>query len=235
MELREIFNTAIQKMYPRNGTCYGCGCDVFNGEPFCKVCLKEMTGNYVFCVRCGRKIAQGGYCLDCKQQQPLFDKARSLFSYEGETITRIYAMKNGDPALCNAFADLAIPLVRSELSADLISFVPMSKKSRRLRGYNQSQLLAEALGRQLSLPVEDLFEKVRDTSEQKSLSRKERQQNLHGCYRLTRRALVRDKTVLLVDDVMTTGTTMEELTRLLKGASTKAVFVFTVASVSLQK
>lgn len=98
-------------------------------------------------------------------------------------------------------------LVRAEFAeADFLSSVPMTKRAKRRRGYDQGALLAEELAARSGLPYEaELLVKTRETRAQKKLSRRERAENLRGSFRVHERAKCRGKSILLVDDVLTTG------------------------------
>ena len=113
---------------------------------------------------------------------------------------------------------------------DIIVPVPLSRSRRRQRGFNQSELLAEVLSRQYhKLISANNLVRVRETPAQASLSRAERLQNLEGAFRLKRPEEFSGKVVLLVDDVLTTGATAAEISRLLKQAGTKTVYVLVIA------
>ena len=118
----------------------------------------------------------------------------------------------------------------------LIIPVPMTPKRERERGYNQALLLAENVYRQLrALGVEsdldlDVLQKKRDTGMQKHMSKKERAENVKGVYHVHKRAACREKTVLLIDDIMTTGATASECAQRLFGAGAKEVLVLTAAA-----
>lgn len=236
MGLKEALQKLHKKIYCRNYTCYLCQAEVFKGEAFCADCRKTLPYNTSYCTRCGREIPQIGYCMDCRTQMPPFDKARSVFVYKGEAIRLIYAFKNGNPTFAEGFASEALPIVKREFfDADFITFVPMSDRAQKERGYNQSALFARSMSELSGIPVEDVFEKRRDTPEQKSLSRTERQNNLQGVFHLKKRKECNDKIILLVDDAVTTAATASALARLLYGAKAKKVYLLTVASVVLQK
>jgi ComF family protein len=118
----------------------------------------------------------------------------------------------------------------------LVLPIPMTEKRMRKRGYNQAEDLADAflgLLAQVGVPAEgynDILIKRRETLQQKHLSLRERKRNLQGVFHLAHRAILKDKTVLLIDDIMTTGTTGDACARLCKGAGAKAVYFITVAS-----
>ncbi|MBP5242134.1 MAG: ComF family protein [Clostridia bacterium] len=234
--VKDLFLKVKNFLYGKNFTCLVCGRDVFDGACFCQDCKEKLAYNTVYRVRCGRKIIQSGYCADCRQTQPKFDKARSLFVYEGEVKNLIYRLKNGEKSLAKSLAEAAMPVFTREFSdADILTFVPMTKEREQERGYNQSRLLAEAFAEKGKKTAVALFEKRKETAEQKALTKAERQKNLQGSFHLKERAAVKDKRGLIVDDTLTTGATTEELAALLHGAGVKKVYVFTVASVFYQK
>ncbi|MGA7273964.1 MAG: ComF family protein, partial [Candidatus Udaeobacter sp.] len=112
---------------------------------------------------------------------------------------------------------------------DVIVPVPLHPARQRERGFNQASLLAELLSAQASIPVKPLLERVRYTTTQTALDRSERMENLHNAFRLRKNADVRGLRVLLVDDVLTTGSTLNECARILKRASAFSVHAATAA------
>jgi len=109
---------------------------------------------------------------------------------------------------------------------DLITYVPMSRADRRARGFNQAALLAHGLGRRIGIPVVRLLAKVRQTRPQAELTAAERRKNLRGAFSVVRSG---EGTVLIVDDILTTGATVEECARALKAGGYGPVFVLAVA------
>lgn len=234
--LSQLGSALHKRVYAENMTCFACGAEVFGGATFCDGCKRALPFITRFCVRCGRKVKVGGYCLDCKRSIPLVYKARSLFDYQDRAVELIHAFKNGSPFLAQAFVDESAPIFQTNfLDADFITFVPMRKEGLKVRGYNQAELLAKAVGGRMGKTVYPVLEKIKDTPEQKSLTAKERRENLQGAFRVTERALCRDKKILLVDDALTTGSTAETIADLLIGAGADRVYLYTVASVSLEK
>lgn len=118
---------------------------------------------------------------------------------------------------------------------DVIAYVPMQRKKQRRRGFNQAQKLAKFLSRQSRRPVTDTLNKVKDTLEQHTLNEKERRTNLWGAFAVSDSSEVEGKTVLLVDDVFTTGSTANECASVLKDAGALSVIVATVCHVSKQQ
>ena len=217
--------------FPSSFTCDACGIETF-GTNLCPACLKNTVFNdKTTCPVCGRKTALPEICLECKAKSPLFERAASALVYEGTAVRLVHKFKNGGADLKEYFANLIVKKLSDFPQSDCIAFVPMTKKGVRKRGYNQSKLLAQSISKRINAPVVDAVEKIKDTSEQKSLTGTERAKNLLGCFKAKSGKPLLDKSVLLVDDVLTTGATANAVClKLFKAGATK-VFLATVASV----
>jgi ComF family protein len=112
---------------------------------------------------------------------------------------------------------------------DIIVPVPLHPTRQRERGFNQASLLAESLSAQISTPSQPVLERIRYTTTQTALDRAERMENLHNAFRLRKNADVRGLRVLLIDDVLTTGSTLSECARVLKRAGATSVHAATAA------
>lgn len=227
-KLKEFKNA----VYGKNYTCYLCRAEVFDGACFCEDCAERLRYNLRYCERCGRIIPQRGYCASCRSRAPVYDRARSVFVYEGYARDAVLRFKTGEPWLAKAFVEEGMPVIERELMPfDLIVPVPMLAADKRQRGYNQAELLAEEISERTGVGTRNLFRKVKKTLGQKELTAAERRENLRGAFRLQRGADLKGKTVLLTDDAMTTGTTAETLCGMLRAAGAEKVLVFTVASI----
>lgn len=216
-----------------NYTCDVCGREVFGGERICAECRGALPwNNQTFCPFCGRKVLEAGACLECKEKPLVTDKARSAFTHEGEAMRLVHRYKNGAKYLRRTLYEAMFPVYEREFGdAEAFVFVPMTEKSEKKRGYNQSRLLAEEFARKTGKPVLDVTEKRRESAQQKSLGRQERAKNLEGCFHVNDRAAVKDKILLILDDTMTTGATSSELATVLKRAGAKKVYLLTATSV----
>ncbi len=216
-----------------NFTCDICGREVFAGERVCAKCREALPWNSgAICPLCGRRVKEAGVCLECKERPLEVEKARSALLYEGEASRLIVRYKRGDQYLYRAVAELCLSTIKSQFpEAEGLVPVPMTARAKRRRGYNQSLILCEELSRKLSVPVVDAVEKRRETKSQKFLGRRERESNLEGCFHVADRAAVKGKTLLIIDDTLTTGATVSELARTLKRAGAGRVFAFTATSV----
>lgn len=229
VNIKFIKKALADALFPRDFTCDICGVETFDGN-LCPQCKKTVHFNCgAVCPECGRRTVRPEICLECKEKPPLFKRGYSALVYDDGAQILISKFKNGNSYLKEYFADL---LAAKDLpETDGIIFVPMTKKSERARGYNQGKLLAKSLSERLGVPVLDAFEKIKETKSQKALGFKERKNNLEDSFKVKDGATVKDKTLLLVDDVLTTGATAEELTKIALRAGAKAVYLATVASV----
>lgn len=216
-----------------NFTCDVCGREVFENERVCAQCKRELPwNNGHVCPICGRKVLEEGVCLECKQKPVGVDMARSAFLHEGEAAKLVVRFKRGRRYLYRTFSELLLPLLNQEFSgADALTFVPMTARAERKRGYNQSRLLAEELAVRCEKPVLYAVEKRKESKPQKTLGRTEREKNLEGCFHVTDRKAVKGKNLLIVDDTFTTGSTVSALSGALKRAGAASVCALTVTSV----
>lgn len=225
-----------EAFFPRNFTCDICGIETFDGN-ICPDCLKTVEFNDgITCPVCGRKTDSPELCFECKADAPLYKRAVSALVYgEGATIL-IAKFKNGSGYLKDYFAGLIAKKLTDFPKADCIVYVPMTKKAELKRGYNQSELLAKSLSERINIPVlKDALIKTKDTSEQKTLSQKQRAENLKSCFKVEDRKAVQGKNVLIIDDILTTGATAEAISEKLLRAGAAHIYLATVASVEYKR
>ncbi len=211
-----------------------CGKEIFEDQKFCEECYQDLPFNDgPICAHCGRKVvACENYCSTCKEHLISIDKGRSVFSYEEPISSMIKRLKyDNHRYLVEYFSErLSLTYLKNYMSADYITFVPMTKKAERKRGYNQSELLAKGLSERVNLPLFTGIEKVKETRRQATLGKKERLSNLDKAFSVKGKASVKDKKLVIVDDVTTTGATAEVVAKCLKKAGAEKVFLITVAS-----
>lgn len=177
-----------------------------------------------------------GLCSSCRDSAPDFDRALSFGEYEGGLRGLIHLLKYERVTPVSAPLGRMLAHAIGELvdgkAAPLVVPVPLHKTRRRSRGFNQSVLIAHAAVRQLPQRLEVLngaLVRQRDTISQVGLSREERIENVRDAFRVAQPSRVNGRDILLVDDVMTTGTTLSECARVLKQAGAKRVWAATVA------
>lgn len=227
-----FFKWLSEQLFPDNYTCELCGKEIFDGGRFCEDCAPSVIFNDgETCPVCGRKTETSSLCLECKALAPKYKKAASAIVYENGGAKLVYKFKNGDAYLKDYFADLLKDKCAEFANADGICFVPMTGKAVRGRGYNQAELLAKALSARLGIPVlKNALIKLKDSAQQKSLTKSERENNLKGCFKADKE-IVNGKTLILVDDVMTTGATAEAICAELIKRGAKEIYFVTAASV----
>ena len=185
------------------------------------------------CKRCGMGIdGEEDYCGNCAFDKIYFDKGYSAFLYDGAMRDAILKFKfAGYGNFARVFAKyLAAVAVKNDLQFDLVTYAPMSNKALYKRGYNQAGLLAECFCDILKSndKLRCAITKIKETERQEKLGKTERKTNLIGAYKCV--ADVRGKRVLVIDDVKTTGATLNECAKVLKGAGAVSVIGLTVAS-----
>ena len=232
MNLKNFKRIFAETFFPNDFTCDICGGESF-GSNLCADCKKSVIFNdAAACPVCGRRTVRPEICLECKAVVPAYKKGVSALVYENGAVILIQKYKNGAAYLKEYFSALIYDKLNGLPSFDAIVYVPMTKKALKKRGYNQSLLLAKCLSEKLNAPViKDALEKTKDTAEQKTLTLKQREQNLNGCFAVKNPEAVKDKILLLTDDVLTTGTTANVLTVKLLAAGAKAVYFASVAAV----
>jgi ComF family protein len=207
---------------------------------WCEACLDELPWlESPICPHCGRPFPKSPsspdhWCGDCLQGVFLFDSARSAVYHAGVVRKRIHQLKFGAQLhWVPPLAELLMGSIRRDAAAppvDMVFPVPLHVKRLRQRGFNQAGLLARALGRVLALPVafDGLVRKCW-TEPQTRLNREQRLHNVKDAFQVADVNKVRKRRILIVDDVYTTGTTLNECAKTLKAAGASEVHAVTVS------
>jgi ComF family protein len=227
----------VSLLYPP--VCAICGANTPAGEYLCDLC--EGTAVRIvapFCQKCTEPfegaITSAFTCANCTHRAIHFDAAVAAYRSRGIVREIIHSFKYNRQIylrrlvarwLCAALADERL----RDCRFDVIVPVPLHPTRQRERGFNQASLLAELLSAEISVPSKPLLERTRYTTTQTALDRAERMENLHNAFRLRKTANVRDLQVLLIDDVLTTGSTLSECARILKRAGAMSVHAATAA------
>lgn len=189
------------------------------------------------CRLCGCPLKEGGeLCNTCQTHRHFFDQALSCLTYELAARKSILQYKFGNrPDFATTFAAMMTHRIRplcNHYAFNMVLCVPLSENSLLKRGYNQSALLAQHIAKDLNIPfVENAFSKIRETPKQSSLHYAERMHNVAHTFALALpKSVFANKSVLLIDDVLTTGATADALSKLLKEAGADLVVVATVAT-----
>jgi ComF family protein len=192
--------------------------------PFCAKCSEPFTG----------AITQTFSCANCEHRTLHFDSAVAAYRSRGLVRKLIHEFKYGHhrhlryPLAGWLEETLSDPRLRGR-QFDLLVPVPLHPARERERGFNQATLLAELLAQKTAFPVRALLERIRYTTTQTAYDRSERMENLRDAFRLRKNRDVRGLHVLLIDDVLTTGSTLSECARVLKRGGALSVYAATAA------
>lgn len=219
--------------------CVVCSNSIDGREYLCETCRDRAPRIAPpFCAKCSEPffgaITQTFSCANCEHRVLHFDAAVAAYRSRGLVRKLVHDFKYGHQRhlrhplagwLGEAMDD---PRLRGR-SFDLIVPVPLHPTRERERGFNQAALLAELLARQVAVPISPALERIRYTITQTAYDRAERMENLHDAFRLRKKMNVRELHVLLIDDVLTTGSTLSECARVLKAAGAASVYAATAA------
>jgi ComF family protein len=235
--VRAFLQSLLHLLYP--GACHVCDTPLAPGAgPFCANCRKELTVDpHAQCPRCAGNVGPFAHVADgcplCRGTPFPFDKVVRLGPYEGHLRDVVLRMKHATgeglaELVGELWAECAEARLRG-LGADVVVPVPLHWRRRWWRGYNQSEALARALAARLGLPCRPSWlRRIRNTPDQKGQSAPAKRENVRNAFRARGPGLT-GRTVLLVDDMLTTGSTAGEAARALRQAGAKCVVVAVLA------
>ena len=232
-----ILQALTSLFYP--ATCVACSGNVGDSEYLCASCRSRAPRIVPpFCAKCSEPfpgaITQTFNCANCEHRILHFDCAVAAYRSRGLVRKLVHEFKYAKqrhlryPVAEWLHETLSDPRLR-ERHFDLIVPVPLHPARERERGFNQAAVLAELLAQSVAAPVRPVLERVRYTTTQTAHDRAERMENLRDAFRLRKNRDVRDLRVLLIDDVLTTGSTLSECARVLKAAGAISVHAATAA------
>jgi competence protein ComFC len=225
----------LNLLYPAKEKCDICGkAGAANPCDICMASLDYLQG--VTCLRCGKQLNEKYSeinCPDCRTGNFYFDRAYSCFAYSGMGKKLIYKLKyEGKIRLSKAIAILMEERLRDEgLFIDAILPVPIHENKLRARGFNQSYIIARELGERLGKPVLDCLVRTKETKEQYNLDKTQRYLNIVDAFSV--KLLYNNdkyKSILVVDDIYTTGSTVNECSKVLKEFGASSIYVITAAT-----
>ena len=232
-------------LFPATARCSVCKRVLFLGEdPFCSNCEEAITFIHSkLCLVCGNPMKNDSHkqlCINCTDKEPFLKDGISLFLYDDLSKTVIYDFKyNNLPDVAYRCGELLSEKLLSTDWIDKIDFmtyVPVSEKTFRDRKYNQSAIIADAINKKCDIIIyNQLFDKQPDIKDQTTLSSLQRQENVKNAFILNDPDIVKNKKILLIDDVITSGATLNALAKLLIDAGADTIYFATVASALLEK
>ena len=235
--LPEIVSAAASLFYP--ATCVVCSGNIGGTEYLCADCRRRAPRIAPpFCAKCSEPfpgaITQIFSCANCEHRTLHFDCAVAAYRSRGLVRKVLHQFKYGKqrhlryPIASWLRESLSDPRLRGR-HFDLIVPVPLHPARERERGFNQAGLIGELIAASTAVPLRPILERIRYTTTQTAYDRAERMENLHGAFRLRKNRDVRGLRVLLIDDVLTTGSTLSECARVLRAAGAVSVHAATAA------
>lgn len=229
-----LLNTLLLFLYPRR--CPVCDRPVKPWNALiCREC--EPALSYIKtprCMKCGKHIgdSEKEYCSDCNSQHHLYDRGRALFVYPSISASIARFKYGGRREYADFYAARMAEVMGDFIrgcGADAFIPVPLHRSRKKKRGYNQAEVLAGKLSALTGIPVyADLIGRVKKTAPMKELSAVQRQNNLKKAFKILRND-VKLKTIIIVDDIYTTGSTIDAVSRVLKNAGVEKVYFVALA------
>lgn len=213
-------------------SCFLCG-DSSN-QSLCAACIADLPYQRHACIRCAKTLSETGVCENCQTNPPPYTHTQAVFSYQYPIDKLILAAKfHQNLAVLKLLGDLmaqhlTLQLI-SQSSPDILIPVPLHPKRLRQRGYNQSLELAKYISKQTGIPLDyKTCQRIKNTRPQTTLSQQQRQTNVIGAFQV-RNLKSSWQHIVLIDDVMTTGSTIQELAKVFKEAGVATVDVWCCA------
>jgi ComF family protein len=227
-QIKKLGGITLDLLFPNS--CVGCGRE---GDLLCKKCQSKLVKiTSPICPKCGRPQINGIVCSECIHWENNIEGIRAPFRFEGTIRKAIHQLKYRNlRIIAHPLAVLLKDfLTDNPLPVDILVPVPLHIKRLRERGYNQSELLAKELGRMVSMPVDSatLIRQKYNIPQAKTTSVEQRRANMEGAFTYRGEAL-KNRKILLVDDVATSATTLESCAKVLKSARASSVWGLVLA------
>ncbi|SHM38745.1 comF family protein [Caldanaerovirga acetigignens] len=233
--INKIAGFFIDALYPEKPYCILCGSKLKRGESLiCSICQGRMEPlSPPLCLKCGRPLErENTICEDCRGKNRHFLEARAFGPYRGvlKDIIHLYKYR-GKSGLCELIGEKMCGTLKNQNwpSFDYLIPVPLHPERERERGFNQSLLLAEEISQRTGIPVFKGLVRTRPTEHQSLLEKGLREVNVAGAFAVKHGLAINGKTLLLIDDVYTTGSTADECSKVLLSAGAAGVYVLCAA------
>lgn len=237
MKQNSLLNKFLEALYPSQIKCIVCGCELDDNytASVCPVCYAHLPKHSEkVCLKCGESLdSLANYCLNCKRSvNRYFSVARAPFLYDGQIIKLIHNLKYFGQKYVGEYLSefLVEEYTLNKFNADLVVPIPLNSNRLKQRGYNQAETLCKSFGEKLGLKINNTnFIRTIDTPTQTALNKAERKKNLENAFKVIDKHIFKGKTILLIDDVYTTGATLEEASKTLLKSGVKSVVCLTLA------
>lgn len=232
MKKTEVCERLLRLLYPN--TCPMCG--KVTQEEVCPVCRNRVQKiREPVCKRCGKPLLheRDEYCMDCARKKRRFEQGRALWTHEKQVRWSVYQFKFQNRRIYGRYYAKQMALdfenLLKQWKIDLLVPVPLSRSKKRKRGYNQAEILACCLSKQTGIPVDSKnLVRRRNTMPQMRLEPELRKENVRNAFWWKGGNLNRQK-ILLLDDIFTTGSTLDSAALELKKAGAQKVYFLTIS------
>ncbi|MCK5533946.1 ComF family protein [bacterium] len=232
-KLKKISNYCLNLFFPLN--CAGCGKDLINEKGICRECLGKIK--YVkepYCYKCGSNKEVGFLCNKCRNIKYYFQRIYICSLYEGILRKCIHSFKYKEKTILQQpLGNLLVTYISKKIDLEEIDClvpVPLFKSQKKRRGFNQVNLLTKKIEKHFAKPqiINNLI-RIRKTVPQFDLNRKQRRENVKDAFEVKNPQLFKGRRILLVDDVCTTGATLNECARVLDQCQVEKIFCLALA------
>ena len=229
--LKKLISNCLDIFFPKH--CFGCQKQGTYLCDDCKTCLE--ISEYQYCL-CSKPKPFPGKCHQCKKKK--LDTLYFALSYQKPFVKKIIQQFKYSPFIKELSHSLASLIIehfyllskQPDFSPFILIPIPLSVKRLKWRGFNQAEEIAKELSKFLAIPIfSDCLIKIKDTIPQIELNNEERKENIKNAFSIKDHGLIKNKKILLIDDVYTTGSTMEQAAKVLKRAGAKEVIGIVIA------
>lgn len=237
--LKSVISILIDFIYPENISCIICNSQISKNNTYsmCKTCFNEMNFILDGCIKCGKPIIYHSLekqdisgCGSCFDKTFYFDKSISCIEYNNISKKLILDFKYKRKTYMSKYiANIMKEKLEIEnIKFDCILYVPLHKKRLKKRGFNQSEKIAIKLGNIISKPSYDALIRKKNTKPLYKLNKEQRQDTLKNIFEIKNNMEFKNKNILLLDDIFTTGSTVNEISKLLKLEGANKIYVMTL-------
>lgn len=240
MKTSKIINAVKNSIFPKDIKCIACGEDLFNENKYylCEKCLNEIEFCDKVCLKCGNVIRdESDYCMSCLRDiNKPYEKAFAPLIYKGKVVDMVHMLKyHSAKWIANYLANFMVDEFKKQnIEVDVVVPIPLSEKRYKEREYNQAELLARCFCEKLNLELDtNNLIRLKHTETQTKLNFNERKENILGSFSIVDKNAFKNKNILVIDDVFTTGATMGEACQTISNCKPNKIYCLTLAHVEL--
>ena len=242
----DVIDVTLDFLYPENISCILCNSAIStkNTYSMCKDCFSEMQFILDGCAKCGKPIVNYSLeeqsienCSYCINKKFYFDRAISCIEYSNKSKDIVFKFKYNNKTYIGKYIAKIMKekLLMENIDVDYILFVPLHKARLNKRGFNQAKKIAIYLSKLIDIPIVDNIKRVNNTKRLYKLNRNKRKDELKNAFLIDEdKCDLKGKNVLIVDDIFTTGSTVNEISKLLRMKLVNKIYIITLITGSYE-